>query len=105
MDDVKEPKFYSKKVKALVENGPKTLGTQLMSWAIYRGFSIYQVAACTGATRQTCYNWARGAKVSAPYKDRVAQLIRILHDCATADEAWLVATRKFKLLEEEQDGT
>lgn len=88
---------YSKKIKALVNAAPRTLGTQLMLWAIHRQFSIYRIADCTGATRQTIYNWARGNEVSRAYRLRVVELIQILKSAETADEAWGLACKTFNL--------
>jgi hypothetical protein len=88
---------YSKKIKATVEAAPKTLGTQLMRWAIHRQFSIIRMSACTGATRQTIYNWTRGHEVSRAYRPAVVELIKILRACETADDAWGLACNTFNL--------
>jgi hypothetical protein len=88
---------YSKKLKARVEQAPKTLGTQLARWAIHRQFSIIRIAACTGATRQTVYNYFSGGEVTRAYRPAVVELIKILRACETADDAWGLACNTFNL--------
>lgn len=81
---------YSKKMKALVNTSPKTLGVQLMLWAVEKDLSITRISEVTGATRQTVYNWARGGKVATRYMPKVKQLLYVLHEIKSteSEEVW-----------------
>jgi predicted DNA-binding protein YlxM (UPF0122 family) len=89
--------YYSKKIKAAVKAGPKTLGTQLLLWAIDKQFSIERISACLDVSRQAIYGWVKGREISASKRPRAVELLHILHDHDTADEAWETARKKFNL--------
>ena len=78
---------YSNEVKQKVSQAPKTLGNQLMRWAVYLDFPVIQISQYTGATRQTIYNWGSGTDVTPAYRDRVSALLAILQTCTTSEEA------------------
>lgn len=88
---------YSEKTKALVYDAPKTLGNRLGRWAIHHGFPVTKIALSTGATRQTVYNWFAGGEMLAAYTDRVKTLTTILETSASADDAWRLACKTFKI--------
>jgi len=75
----------------------KTLDERLLQAATRLEFSVIRIAACTGATRQTVYQWYKGRNVSAAYAQRVEQLLRILETAKNADRAWSTACKKFSL--------
>lgn len=89
---------YSEKTIATVMHAPRTLGTRLGRWCVHHDFSVMRVARCTGATRQTVYNWFSGGEMLAPYADRVEVLVNILETSRTADEAWRLACKRFNIL-------
>lgn len=88
---------YSEKTKELVHNGPKTLGNRLGRWAIHRDFPVTKVALCTGATRQTVYNWFAGGDMLSVYASRVKTLTMILENNETAEQAWRHACKTFNI--------
>jgi len=59
---------------------------------------VLRIAAATGATRQTVYQWFRGRSVSAAYLPRVQKLLAILESAKNADRAWSTACKKFNLI-------
>ena len=69
---------YSKNTLLLLRAAPNTLGTRLGKLAVRRGYSVIKVAAYTGATRQSIYNWYAGHKVSPAYVPVVKALVQIL---------------------------
>lgn len=88
---------YSKKIRAAVDTGQRTLGNKLGRWSIILNFPVHRVALATGATRQTVYNWFVGGEVAVPYRERAQALLDILALSSTADEAWEKACTQFNL--------
>ncbi len=88
---------YSEKTIEMVARAPRTLGTRLGRWAIHLDFPVTKVSRCTGATRQTVYNWFAGGDMLAAYHDRVSALIKILESSPTAEEAWRKACKQFNI--------
>lgn len=88
---------YSEKTKKLVHSSPKTLGNRLGRWAIHRDFPVAKVAQCTGATRQTVYNWFAGGDMLAVYAARAKTLTTILETNETAEQAWRHACKTFNI--------
>ena len=88
---------YSEKTIDMVLNAPKTLGSRLGRWAIHLDFPVTKIAQCTGATRQTVYNWFAGGDMLTPYEERVTILVKILESSSTAEAAWRKACQVFAL--------
>lgn len=88
---------YSDKTKEAVYAAPKTLGNRLGRWAIHRDFPVTKIAICTGATRQTVYNWFSGSEMLSVYADRVKTLITILEASDSASTAWRTACKTFSI--------
>jgi hypothetical protein len=88
---------YAASVKQTIAKAPKTMGNQLGRWAIHLDFSVMRIAAATGATRQTIYNWMFGGQVTNAYRDRVKMLLEILRASATAEQAWRKACQQFHI--------
>ena len=88
---------YSDAAKESVRKGSKTLGNQIVRWAISLNFSVIKIAKATGATRQTVYNWMRGGNVTNAYKERATSLLEILRTSPTADQAWRKACKRFDI--------
>lgn len=88
---------YSDKTRDMVYAAPKTLGNRLGRWAIHRDFPVTKIATCTGATRQTVYNWFAGGEMLSVYADRVKTLTTILETSANADTAWRTACKTFSI--------
>jgi hypothetical protein len=93
---------YSQQAKETVKRAPKTLGVQVMRWAIAKEFSVVKVSKATGATRQTIYNWMRGASVSPAYRARIKSLLEILMASPTAAQAWRTACIRFDIENEKE---
>jgi predicted DNA-binding protein YlxM (UPF0122 family) len=88
---------YSKKIKAAVTNGPKTLGIQVLLWAIDKEFSIERISKCLDVSRQAIYGWVKGREISVSRRARAIELLHILHDSDTAEQAWETAQKTFNL--------
>jgi len=88
---------YSQAAKEAVKRAPKTLGVQMMRWAIAKDFSVVRVSKATGATRQTIYNWMHGSAVSPAYRARTKSLIEILMSSPTGKQAWRTACIRFDI--------
>jgi transcriptional regulator with XRE-family HTH domain len=88
---------YSPLLKARVRLLPKSDGTTLARLAVKRGFSVIRIARCTGATRQTVYNWFAGKQVTNAYKVNVKRLTTILNAASSGDDAWSTACTVFNL--------
>lgn len=88
---------YSDVIKRRVKVARATQGTKLAKLAVRKGFSVIQVAKCTGATRQTVYNWFAGRGVTQAYRLSVARLINILEASDTGATAWSTACSTFNL--------
>ena len=88
---------YSIKTVDAVKKAPKTLGNQLGRWAVHLDFPVTKIAALTGASRQTVYNWFEGGEVFIAYRPSVTNLITIFKSSSTADDAWSKACKAFDL--------
>jgi hypothetical protein len=88
---------YSDKTKELVYAAKKTTGNRLGRWAIHRDFPVTKIALCTGATRQTVYNWFAGGDMLAVYETRIQTLIKILEASDNAEQAWRQACKTFSI--------
>lgn len=88
---------YSEESKAAVKAAPKTLGNQIVRWAIALDFSVVKIAKATGATRQTVYNWMNGGDVTNAYKERAKEVLAILRTSPTAEQAWRKVCRRYSL--------
>lgn len=88
---------YSLAIRQRIRTAPKTFGTKLARLALRRQFSVLHVAACTGATRTTVYNWYSGKGVTPAYRQRVTQLIDILTAAEDGAAAWSTACSVFNL--------
>lgn len=53
----------------------KNIGKQLQRVAKREGISVIQIAAYTGATRCTVYNWMAGRTVSPAYRAAVQNIV------------------------------
>jgi len=78
---------YSETIRQSTAKAEKTLGNQMMRWAIKLNFSVISIANYTGATRQTIYNWGNGTEVTPSYRTSVTNLLRILQTSSTVEEA------------------
>lgn len=88
---------YSQAAKDAVKKAPKTLGVQMLRWAIAKDFSVVKISKATGATRQTIYNWMHGAIVSPAYRERTKSLLEILIASPTGKQAWRTAQIRFDI--------
>lgn len=88
---------YSAETKTAARLGAKTLGNQIVRWAIKLDFSVIKIAKATGATRQTVYNWMKGGDVTNAYRERAKSLLDILRTSPTAEEAWRKSCARFSL--------
>jgi hypothetical protein len=88
---------YRQKTRDLVKASPLTLGSRLGRRAIYLGVSVQELAAITGATRKTCYNWLFGGWVIPAYRERVSKVYDILKAAPTRDEALKRAAKAFNV--------
>jgi len=91
-------RYYSPTVRKRIKTGPSTVGKQLARLALQREFSVIEIAKCTGASRQTVYNWAAGRGVTNAYLPRVNILIKILKTARDYDAAWSAACQAFNLV-------
>lgn len=76
---------------------PLTLCEELRKETARLKISVIRVAKATGATRQTVYNWFVGSPVAPYYRSRVADVIEILKDAQTAEQAWRKACSRFNI--------
>lgn len=76
---------------------PIALCEQLHKETTRLKISVIRVAKATGATRQTVYNWFVGSPVAPYYRSRVADVIEILKDSQTAEQAWRKACSQFDI--------
>lgn len=90
-------KTYALKTKNRLRDLKSTEGVRLARLAVRKNFSVIKVAACTGATRATVYNWYNGNGVTRAYKARVASLTKILKDAPNGTDAWSTACQVFNL--------
>jgi len=88
---------YSTTTIYAINRGSRNLGNTLGRLAIAIDFSVLRIAKATGATRQTVYNWMVGGDVLSPYRPRVEQLIEILRNSNSAEEAWENTCAAFNL--------
>jgi hypothetical protein len=86
---------YSPQTVEAVKKAPKTLGNQLGRWAVHLDFPVTKIAALTGVSRQTIYNWFAGGEVFVAYRPSVTALLQIMQSSPTADEAWRKACKVF----------
>lgn len=71
---------YHSNTRQLLKHAPSTLGVRLGRLAIRKKVSVQEIAAKTGASRTTVYNWFSGGGVTNAYKDRVQALITELQN-------------------------
>jgi predicted transcriptional regulator len=90
-------KNYTNEIKLRAKMLPPTDGVRLSRLAIKHNISVIKIAACTGATRATVYNWYAGKGVTHAYQARVKQLTEILKTAPTRDAAWSTACSTFNL--------
>ena len=89
---------YTSNFIARVKKQPTTqIGTRLALWAIYHDISAVKLAKAIGATRQSVYNWMRGAGVLHVYEDRIQRLLFCMQNSKTSDEAWKKICKEFNL--------
>ena len=88
---------YSQKTIAAVEKAPRTNGTLLALWAIYHNIPVTMLAQCTGASRQTIYNWFSGRPILRPYEDVIDRVLDVLQSTQNSDEARRKLCKSFKL--------
>lgn len=88
---------YSDTIKNAVHKAPRNLGSRLGVWAIHRDFSVSKIAACTGATRQTVYNWIQGGEIIPAYVSRVKAITAILETSDNSTIAWRQACKTFNI--------
>jgi hypothetical protein len=88
---------YTSKYRERVFNAKPLLGNKLGRFAISLDFSVLRIAAATGATRQTIYNWFTGSPVAPYYKSAVQVLLSILIKSKTAEEAWRDTCKEFNI--------
>lgn len=69
---------YSDALRARIKAAPAGLGATLGKLAVRKEYSVVEIAAYTGATRTTVYNWLTNGIVSPAYRKIVAQLIETL---------------------------
>ena len=89
--------YHSSTQNRALAASDNSLEQRLLHVATELDFSVIRIAACTGATRQTVYQWFRGRSVSAAYLPQVEKLLRILETAKTAEKAWSIACKKFNL--------
>lgn len=89
---------YSQKIIEKINEGERTLGTELGRWAVRRDVSMKKIADIVGASRQTVYNWFTGmTDVTPAYKERVEQVIVVLQKTSQTDDAWRILCTAFNL--------
>jgi hypothetical protein len=88
---------YSDKTREAIANAPEGLGKSLGQWSMTRDISVLRLAKATGATRQTVYNWLTGGEIANAYKTRVEELVDILQNVRTTDDAWRAICQRFNL--------
>ena len=88
---------YQEQVRQTVSKAPKSLGNQLGRWAVHLDFSVMRISKCTGATRQTIYNWMMGRQVTQSYREKVKALLEVLRTSSSAEMAWRRACTRFNI--------
>ena len=89
---------YSQKIIEIINEAPKSLGTELGRWAVRRDISMQRISLIVGASRQTIYNWFTGATdVAVSYQERVAKVIEVLKQTSQTDDAWRILCTTFNL--------
>lgn len=76
---------------------PTLIGVELQREAERLAFSVLRIATATGATRQTVYNWFKRSPMAPYYRDRALELLDILRNAQTAEQAWRKACTQFHL--------
>ncbi len=88
---------YQPAMISRIEKAPMGLGKKLGLQAVRLNFSVGRIAAATGATRQTVYNWFNSGTVAIYYDEKVCDLLQILTSHNTAENAWRAACSHFRL--------
>lgn len=71
---------YHETTRQQLKDAPRTLGVRLGRLAIRKRISVQEIAAKTGASRTTVYNWFSGGGVTNAYKASVQALIQELQN-------------------------
>lgn len=66
---------YHKSTLQRIKKTPSTLGVRLGRLAVRHKLSVQEIAARTGASRTTIYNWFAGRGVTNAYCPAVEELI------------------------------
>jgi len=88
---------YHPKVIAQIKAQPISLGTRLGRWAVMLDLPAIKIAMAVGSTRQSVYNWMKGGEIFVAYQPKVEQIVKIMHESKTADEAWKKICTAFNL--------
>lgn len=88
---------YSEKIVSAVASTPKSLGNRLGRWAIHYDFPVTKIAQALGVTRQTVYNWFTGTEVFVAYRDRVENMLHIMQNAKSKQEAWRILCQEYNL--------